>query len=266
MIDQIQRWVPGVARRAQLPTDVAHLRSGRRGGARRHPRAAGHGLRRAGGAACGHRAVHDHRLPGRLRGLRAVEGARPRARLVDLADDPRRDHAADGHRRPHQGGGVGRHAGDHGRPDRGRSRPRSTGVRRRPPVQRGADRLPQRAGRHHHREPAPEAVRVLDRRRRVLRRDPRVRDEPRPDRGGGARRRPRRARRAVDPAPVHTADPRGAHRRGRRHRRVGGALPLRRGRGDGRRPPPGLPESVVAVDLVRRRGPPVARRPSASRW
>ena len=38
--------------------------------------------------------LHDDRLPRRLRGVRPVAGAGARARLVGLAADPRRDHAA----------------------------------------------------------------------------------------------------------------------------------------------------------------------------
>ena len=54
--------------------------------------------------------------------------------------------------------------------DRDRARRRPAGVRRRPALQRGARRLPQRPGRDDHRRPAPQAVRVLHRRRRLHRR------------------------------------------------------------------------------------------------
>ena len=49
-------------------------------------------------------------------------------------------------------------------------------------------------GDHDHRRPAPQAVRLLDRRRRLRRRGARVRRPPRRDRGRGAARRGRRAR------------------------------------------------------------------------
>ena len=68
-------------------------------GPRGDPRSAGHGLRAAGGASGGHRPLHDDRLPGRLCGVRALAGAGARSRLLDLAVDPRRDHAAAGGRR-----------------------------------------------------------------------------------------------------------------------------------------------------------------------
>ena len=43
--------------------------------------------------------VHDDRLPGRLRAVRALAGARAGSRLLDLAADPRGHHAAAGGRR-----------------------------------------------------------------------------------------------------------------------------------------------------------------------
>ena len=49
-------------------------------------------------------------------------------------------------------------------------RPRQARLRRRPPLERGAGRLHERPGHHDHRGPAPEALRLLHRRRRVLRR------------------------------------------------------------------------------------------------
>ncbi len=54
---------------------------------------------------------------------------------------------------------VGRH--------RDRARYRQARLRRRPALERGADRLHERARGDHHRRPAPEALRLLDRRRRL---------------------------------------------------------------------------------------------------
>ena len=62
---------------------------------------------------------------------------------------------------------------------------------------------------HHHRRPAPEAVRLLHRRRRLRRRDPRVRHQPRPDRHDHARARRRRCSRCCSCSP-------GSPRRSRR--------------------------------------------------
>ena len=80
--------------RADVRARVAARRPRRRHRARRDPRPAGHGVRRARRAARRHRALHDDRLPRRVRAVRAL--ARPGARpgLVDLPADPRVDHAA----------------------------------------------------------------------------------------------------------------------------------------------------------------------------
>ena len=67
----VGRWVPGIAMLARY--EKSWLRSdlvaGRRAG--RDPRAPGHGVRRAGRPAGGQRPLHDGRVPGRLRDLRA---------------------------------------------------------------------------------------------------------------------------------------------------------------------------------------------------
>ena len=87
---------------AHLPGPVASLRHHRRPRARRDPGSARDGLRTACGSPSGDRAVHDDRMPRRLRGVRPVAGARPRPGLVDLADDPRRAHPAADRRRTAQ--------------------------------------------------------------------------------------------------------------------------------------------------------------------
>ena len=131
------------------------------------------------GPARGHRALHDHRVPGRLRDLRPVPRAGARARLVGLAADLRR------HRPAPRGEGPGqrdRARGDAGaarRPHRDRARPRQARLRRRPALERGAGRLHERPRDHDHRRPAAEAVRLLHRRRRLRRRAARVVRPPR---------------------------------------------------------------------------------------
>ena len=103
------------------------------------------------GPAAGHRPVHDGRVPRRLRGVRSVPRARARTRLVDLAADLRRDRPArwrwtTRRRRSHSPGcwpcssGSSRSA-----------RPRQARLRRRPPLERGAGRVHERARHHHHR-------------------------------------------------------------------------------------------------------------------
>ena len=80
-----------------------------------------------------------------------------------VAGDP-----GDGHR-------ARRDAGDHRRADRDRARARQARFRRRPALEGGPGRLHERAGDHHRRRPAAQAVRVLDRRRRLRRGGPGVR-------------------------------------------------------------------------------------------
>ena len=64
----------GRPRPANVSALVAASGSGGRCGAGGDPRSAGNGLRRVGRASGGHRSVHDDRLPGRLRGVRALRG------------------------------------------------------------------------------------------------------------------------------------------------------------------------------------------------
>ena len=62
------------------------------------------------------------------------------------------------------------HAGPHRRAHRDPARHRQARLRGRPPVEGGAGRLHERPGRHDHRRPAPEALRLLHRCRRLHRR------------------------------------------------------------------------------------------------
>ena len=136
----------------------------------RHPaRAAGDGLRRAGRAAGDHRAVHDRRLPRRVRARRAVADPRPRPGLVARTDDRRDDPA------PRR-----RQTRSRRSPSPGCSRSWS-GSSRSAPASPGSGSSPtcsrtrsgpgtwRARGRHLHR-PAAEAVRVLDGRQRPRRR------------------------------------------------------------------------------------------------
>ncbi len=228
----------------------------RRGlGARRDPRAPGHGLRRARRPASGHRPLHVDRVPRGLRDLRPVARAGPRSRLLGVAADLRRDHTAPGDERPGKRDRAGGDAGPAGRSHRDRPRARQARVRRRPAVERGAGRLHERPRDHHHRGAAAEAVRLLHRRRRLRRRAARVVRAPRRHQGRRARRRPGRARRAPRVAALPAQDPRGPDRGGRRHDRVGGARPRRARRRDRRHAAAGVPEAVDAVDVVQRRRP-----------
>jgi hypothetical protein len=208
----------------------------------------------------GHRALHDDRLPGRLRHLRPEPRARAGPRLVGVAPDLRRHHpAARRRRRPCRGDRVGRHARRARRCHRDRPRIGQARLRRRPALQGGAGRLHERAGDHDHRRPAPEALRVLHRRRRLRRRDPAVRDRPRraepPPRSCWAP----RCSRPVDPPPIHPRDPRGARRRRRRHRRLGRAsISPPTASPSPASLPQGVPTPVDPVDERRRRRPAAA--------
>ena len=96
---RVERWVPGLRtvrgyERAWLRRDVV---AGVVLAAILIPQGMAYAAARR--AAGGHGPLHDGRLPGRLRPLRALARARARARLLDLAADPRRDHAAAGGRR-----------------------------------------------------------------------------------------------------------------------------------------------------------------------
>ena len=114
------------ARRPRAP----HLRAGlavarphRRHRARHAARAPGHGLRRARRAAADHGAVHDGRLPRRLRPRRAVADPRPRPGFVPRADD-RGDDPAARRRQPGAGDRAGRDARAPRRADHRRRRRR----------------------------------------------------------------------------------------------------------------------------------------------
>ena len=101
---RVERWVPGVRAARTLRPIVAAFGRRRRRRARGDPGPAGHGVRRARRAAGGHRPLHDDRLPRRLRAVRALARAGARTRLVDLAADLRRDHAAARRRRGSRNG------------------------------------------------------------------------------------------------------------------------------------------------------------------
>ena len=176
-----------------------------------------------------HRAVHDRRLPGRLRARRAVADPGPRPGFVAGADDRRHDPAARGRQRG---------AGDRPRRDaraprrarHGRRGPREARLRRRPALEPGPDRLPGRSrGRHLHR-PAAEAVRVLHGRQRPRRRGARVRPGPRPDEPVGARDRPPQPGHHPRPQAAVAADARHPRRGRRRDRALDRARPRRAGR------------------------------------
>ena len=187
------------------------------------------------GLPAGHRPLHDHRLPGRLRHLRSVAGARAGAGLVGLAADLRRHRAAAGRRRSGDGHRPRRDAGAAGRPDRDRPRARQARLRRRPALQRGPGRLHERPRHHHRRRPAAEAVRLLHRRRRLHRRGPGVLRRPRPDERDDAGRRRRLPRSCCSSCPgCHAQGAGRAGRRRRRHRRLGRLRPRRARREDGR--------------------------------
>ena len=176
--------VPGLAVVALLPAQLAE--QGRRRGPRavRAAGAPGDGLRRAGRAAAGHRAVHLDPLPARLRGVRAVAHPGARSRLLAGADDRGDDRAAGaGRRRPGPGGRAGLVARAARRARHDGGRPGALRLRRRPAVEADPDRLHERAGADHRGRPAAQAVRVLGRRRRPHRRDQGLRH-----RAGGRRR------------------------------------------------------------------------------
>ena len=187
--EAVERWVPGarVARTYRARLVAARPRRGHRAG--RDPRAAGDGVRRARRRAGGVRALHDDRLPGRLRGLRAVARARARPGLVGVAADLRRDRPARGARRRADPRRARRHARPARRPHRDRDGAGPARVRRRSAVERGPGRLHERPRHHDHRGAAAEAVRLLDRRDVVRRRGRRVVRASRRDEGRRAHRR-----------------------------------------------------------------------------
>ncbi len=180
---------PRRPRAAHVPGPVAAQGRVGGGGPGGDPRAPGHGVRGAGRAATRDRAVHHRRLSDRLRGVRPLEDPGPRARLLHLADDlcGARSVAGRGrHASRHRAGGD---ACAHRRAHRDRHGGRPPGFRRRPPVQRGPGGVHERAGVGDHRRPAPQALRILDRRRRVRSRGEGVLPRSRLHRGLGARHR-----------------------------------------------------------------------------
>ena len=131
---------------------------------------------------------------------------------------------------PDDGDRARRDDGAHGRADPDRAGGRQARLRRRPALEGGPGRLHERAGDHDHRRPAAQAVRVLDRRRRLRRRGAGVRRRVRRAQLDGARARPRHAGRPARAASLHTHDP-GRPRRGRRcHRGDRGVRPRHRRR------------------------------------
>ena len=142
----------------------------------RAARAAGDGVRRAGWPAADHRAVHDHPVSHRLRGLRALPGPGAGSGLVAGTDD-----RGDGHPVGCRAGrsGAGRCLRLVAGVDGGRDHPARRGlqarVRGRAPVQADADRVHERPGADHRGGPAAEALRLLGRRRWPDRRGGRVR-------------------------------------------------------------------------------------------
>ena len=118
---------------------------------------------------------------------------------------------------------------------------------------------------HDHRRPAAQAVRLLDRRRRLRRRGRAVRREPRPDRRDDAARRRRRARRAARaarasrrrsrPCSSRSSAPRSSRRRSisptrRRDRRVAAAGRARRRPSRGRASSDVGPLLIAAVGIT----------------
>ena len=122
------------------------------------------------GLAGDHRPVHVDHVPARLRRVRPVADPRARSGLVARPDD-RRDDPPVGRRgrRSGQGDRPRLHARPAGRRLHGGRGDRPAGLRRRPVLQAHPDRLHERPGPHDPRGPAPEALRVLHRRRLVPR-------------------------------------------------------------------------------------------------
>ena len=142
-------------------------------------------------------------------------------------------------------------AGDPRRARRDRARDREARLRRGPALEGGAGRVHERPGDRDHRRAAAEALRVLDRRRRLPRRDQGVRRGPRPDQHHDPRRRRRRAARAADPAPADQGRARRAGRRRRRHGTLGRTRPLGGRRRHGRRAATGRSQPEPSVDGCR---------------
>ena len=256
----IGRWVPGFVCRAHVRPPLAA--QGRSGGGRpgRHPRAAGHGLRGAGRTATRDRFVHHHRLPARLRRVRPLEGPGPRSRLFRLADDLRCASSLARRRRQPSRHCARRDAGGHRRADRGRHGRRPPGVRRRPPVQRGPGGVHERPRVGDHRRPAPQTLRLFDRRRGIRPRGEGVLPGSRRHGGLGAR---DRVGGPGDPPRAPEVHP---HAPGRARRDRAGDDRLCRvrspcaRRGDRGQPPAGDPTPIGSLDEVLRRRAPHDRR------
>ena len=181
-----------------------------------------------------------------LLGPSSDPGARPGLR--GLAADLRGHRAADGDRRPRHGHRARRDARDHGGPHRDRPRSRQAGVHRRPAQQGGPGRLHERAGHHHLRRPASQALRLLDRRGHLHPGGQGVLLEPRPDQRHHAAGRSGHPGAPARAAPALEEDPGRAGRGRRRHRRLGRAGPGRRRREDGGHAAAGAPRPFVPVD------------------
>ena len=132
------------------------------------PRPAGHGLRRARRAAPGHRPLHHDRLPRRLR----ADGP---SRILVLGPDSSVSPLIFAAimplvvtRRSVHGDRARRDDGRDGRADPDRPGCRQARLRRRPAVEGGPGRVHERAGHHDLRRAAPQAVRLLHRRRRFI--------------------------------------------------------------------------------------------------
>ena len=157
------------------PVDAAVVparapRQGPRRRSRRHhsPGPPRDGVRRAGGLAGHHRAVHDDPRADRLRPVRPVADPRPRTGLVPRSDDRRDPRSARGRRRkPEDRRRLRLRACSHGRRDHRARRRVQARLRRRPALEADPDRVHERPRAHHPRQPATQAVRVLRRRRRV---------------------------------------------------------------------------------------------------
>ena len=122
------------------------------------------------GLAGDHRPVHVDHVLARLRRVRPVTDPRARSGLLARPDDRRDDHPVRRRgRRSGQGDRPRLHAGPAGGGLHGDRGDRSAGLRRRPVLQAHPDRLHERPGPHDPRGPAPEALRILHRRRLVPR-------------------------------------------------------------------------------------------------
>jgi len=243
---------------APLRPCLAPARSRRRGGAGRDPRPPGHGLRRARRAPGCHRPLHDHRLPGRVCRVRALEGARARPGLFGVPLDPGHDHTAAGRGRSTERADPRGDVGRARRLDRDRPGCSQAGFRGRPALQRGSGRLSERPGGDDHRGTAPEVVRVLDRRRRVRRGGPNLRAGPRSDQPDDPRHRAVRPGGPAGAARDHEEGPCRAGRRRGRHRGLGGPRPRGTGRFHGGDASPGRAATHTSLDQ-RLRHPPPAR-------